>query len=196
MNSQIISHRKLVLLPLSSQSLFKLALPVLPSTPRRVPHNVVVYIAALSFSQLLPVLAFRPPFPTISVFPKPRACTALPSFTTFPTPIESSAPFSDFQKLAIMSPKKKTTISPKKEDLERNWVIERIDRGLKWLFDTSNLGKTEVDAMKDDLEDVKRRAQGDKDLPTKAMRDLTLKEVETVFRITQVTPGNAKTGDN
>lgn len=87
-------------------------------------------------------------------------------------------------------------MSPKKEDRDRNWVIERIERGLKWLSDTSNLGKTEVDGMKDDLEEVKKRAQGDKSLPTKAMRDLTLKEVETVFRITQVTPRNAKIGDS
>jgi hypothetical protein len=87
-------------------------------------------------------------------------------------------------------------MSPKKEDRDRNWVIECIERGLKWLSDTSNLRKTEVDGMKDDLEEVKKRAQGDKSLPTKAMRDLTLKEVETVFRITQVTRGNAKIGDS
>lgn len=82
-----------------------------------------------------------------------------------------------------MSPKKKTSISPK-ERLERSWGIEPNDRGPKRLSDTSSLGKTKADTVKEDLEDVKRRAQGDKDLLTKAMRDLALDEAETVFQIT------------
>ncbi|KAJ6155101.1 hypothetical protein N7470_005667 [Penicillium chermesinum] len=57
------------------------------------------------------------------------------------------------------------------------------------------LGRPEVEELATELTRITARAKGGNNLPTKAMGDLTLKEVESIFKITQVTPRNRKAGD-
>lgn len=77
-------------------------------------------------------------------------------------------------------------MSPK--ELTRAAAIKVVERVLKWLSDSSNLSKAEIDRLKDDFEELESKAGKNKNPPTKAISELTLKEVESLFKIRQVKP--------
>lgn len=92
---------------------------------------------------------------------------------------------------------RKTKVVPKKkatsDDLAWIQVKNGAEAGIRWLSRATNLGRSEVDEMKTELNDITTRARRDNNLPTK---DLTLQEVESIFKLTQVTQKNLKAGDS
>ncbi|KAJ5804345.1 uncharacterized protein N7518_000648 [Penicillium psychrosexuale] len=95
---------------------------------------------------------------------------------------------------------RKTKVVPKKkatsDDLAWIQVKNGAEAAIRWLSRATNLGRSEVDEMKTELNDITTRARRDNNLPTKAMGDLTLQEVESIFKLTQVTQKNLKAGDS
>jgi hypothetical protein len=79
--------------------------------------------------------------------------------------------------------------------LFRKHALGLIEVALKWLSATSNVSKAEVDEIKETFEEVKKAAARDSKLPGVAISDLTLKEVESIFRIKKLTPKNEQPGD-
>lgn len=77
----------------------------------------------------------------------------------------------------------------------RNYVVRLIKIGLKWLSHTSNDSQAKIQEMKQILEQIKAEATGDRNLLPVAMGDLTLKEVENIFSLNQLTPKNERQGD-
>jgi hypothetical protein len=79
--------------------------------------------------------------------------------------------------------------------LFRKHALGLIEVALRWLSATSNVSKAEVDEIKETFEEVKKAAARDRKLPGVAISDLTLKEVESIFRIKKLTPKNEQPGD-
>ncbi|KAF3396103.1 hypothetical protein F1880_006684 [Penicillium rolfsii] len=55
-------------------------------------------------------------------------------------------------------------------------VLNGVERVLKWLSESSNLAKDEIDKLEEDLDDLKSKAGNNKAPPIKAISDLSLKE--------------------
>lgn len=92
-------------------------------------------------------------------------------------------------------PKKSTARTPKKSTDQHNHVIKLVRKVLKWLSKTSNVNKDAIDHMEETLEELAKKASNKEDPASKAMGKLTLEEVQTIFKLTKLTPQNEQLGD-
>ena len=74
------------------------------------------------------------------------------------------------------------------KQLIRNQVIALVKRALKWLETTSNVGREETNKLQEELQRVEEAINKEGKLPSLAVRDLKLPQVEKLFRLKKIRP--------